>query len=363
MYTSTRQKLKPNTAKGTKNIIKSMRKDIIRKLSRFESLTKNELQEALTDIVEGKSTEGQIGAFIMGMAMKGASVEEITAAAEKFREWATKVPYPNPEKLVDTCGTGGDKVDTFNVSTMTAFVVAAAGGKVAKHGNRAVSSKCGSADFIEALRANIALPPEAVTELIEKVGIGFLFAPIYHPAMKSVAKVRREVGVKSIFNLVGPLSNPAGARRQLVGVYAPNLVEPLAKVLQNLGVIKGFVVHGMEGLDEVSITSETLVAEISPKGINVFTIKPENYGLNRYPLEKISGGDCSQNVRIFYEILEGKNRPAEDFLVINSAFALTAAGLTDTISEGIKLARETIRGGKVKETLKKFMELSNKWKN
>jgi len=337
-----------------------MRKDIIRKLSRFENLTKSELQEALTDIVEGRSGEGQIGAFIMGMAMKGATVEEITAAAEKFREWATPVHYPYPEELVDTCGTGGDKVDTFNVSTMTAFVAAAAGAKVAKHGNRAVSSKCGSADFLEALGANIELVPEQVVRLIEEVGIGFLYAPVYHPAMRNVAKVRRELGIKSLFNLVGPLSNPAGARRQLVGVYAPELVEPLAKVLQNLGVIRGYVVHGMEGLDEVSITGETLIAEISPEGVRVFTVTPEGLGLKRWDLESIKGGDCQKNVEIFSQILEGKNKPAEDFLVINSAFALAAAGLVDSPIEGVELARETLKSGKVGETVRKFVEYSYK---
>ena len=336
-----------------------MRKDIIRKLSRFEDLTKRELQEALTDIVEGRSSEGQIGAFIMGMAMKGASVEEITAAAEKFREWATPVGYPKPEELVDTCGTGGDKVDTFNVSTMTAFVVAAAGAKVAKHGNRAVSSKCGSADFLEALGANIELQPEAVVRLIDEVGIGFLFAPIYHPAMKNVAKVRRELGVKSLFNLVGPLSNPAGAKRQLVGVYSAELVEPLAQVLKNLGVIKGYVVHGMEGLDEVSVTDETLVAEISPEGVEVYKVKPEDFGLKRRSVEEIAGGDCQTNVRIFEEVLEGKNEPAEDFLALNAAFALAAAGKVENPKEGVELAKETIRSGKVKETVERFVKLSN----
>ncbi len=337
-----------------------MRKDIIRKLSRFENLTKYELQEALSDIVNGRSTEGQIGAFIMGMAMKGATVEEITAAAEKFREWATRVSYPHPEELVDTCGTGGDRVDTFNVSTMTAFVVAAAGGKVAKHGNRAVSSKCGSADFLEALGANIELVPEQVARLIDEVGIGFLYAPVYHPAMRNVAKVRRELGVKSLFNLVGPLSNPAGAKRQLVGVYSADLVKPLAHVLKNLGVIKGYVVHGMEGLDEVSVTDETLVAEISPEGVNLYRVKPEDFGLPRRRLEDIAGGDCATNVRIFEEILEGKNEVAEDFLVINSAFALAAAGLVGSPKEGVSLARETLRSGKVAEKVKQFVEMSYK---
>ena len=335
-----------------------MRKEILRKIARFENLSGEEVQEALTDIVEGKSTEGQVGAFIMGMSMKGATVEEITAAAQKFREWATYVPYPNPEELLDTAGTGGDKVDTFNVSTMSAFVAAAAGAKVAKHGNRAVSSKCGSADFLEALGANVELNKEQVLKMLERVGIAFLFAPLYHPAMKSVAKVRREVGVKSLFNLVGPLSNPTRAGRQLVGVYSADLVEPSAKVLHNLGLVRAFVVHGLEGLDEVSIVGETLVGEVSPEGVKVYTITPEEVGLNRRTLEEIKGGNCTYNVQIFEQILEGKNEAAEDFLVINSAFALTAAGVVDNPKEGVELAREVIRNGKVAQKVEEFVKLS-----
>ncbi len=337
-----------------------MRKDILRKLSRFEDLNKSELQEALTDIVEGRSTEGQIGAFIMGMAMKGATVEEITAAAEKFREWATPVPYSNPEELLDTCGTGGDRVDTFNVSTMTAFVAAAAGARVAKHGNRAVSSRCGSADFVEALGAKVELPPEAALKLLEETNITFLFAPIYHPAMKSVAKVRREIGVRSLFNLVGPLSNPAKARRQLVGVYDPNLVGPLAEVLKNLGVVRGFVVHGMEGLDEVSLSGPTRVGEIKNGKVELYEVLPEDFGLKRVPVEELAGGDCKRNVEIFYRILEGEKGPAADFVVLNSAFALTAAGLVDDPSDGVKLAKETIESGKVKKVVERFVELTQK---
>ena len=337
-----------------------MRKDIIRKLSLFEELTKSELQEALTDIVEGRSSEGQIGAFIMGMAMKGATEGEIAAAAEKFKEWARKVNYPKPEELVDTCGTGGDKVDTFNVSTMTAFVVASAGVKVAKHGNKAVSSKCGSADFLEALGANIELNPEQVLKLLEETNLGFLFAPLYHPAMKRVAKVRRELGIKSIFNLVGPLSNPAGAKRQLVGVYSPELVEILAKVLKRLGLIKGYVVHGLEGLDEVSITGKTLVGELSNGSVKVYEVEPEMFGLKRRTLKDIEGGDCKRNVEIFRSVLEGKNPAAEDFLAINAAFALSAADRVESIEEGVHLAKELIRSGKVAKTVERFVELSRK---
>jgi anthranilate phosphoribosyltransferase len=337
-----------------------MLKGIIRKLSRFENLTKSELQSALEDIVEGRASEGQIGAFIMGMEMKGATEEEITAAAEKFREWATRVNYPHPEELVDTCGTGGDRVDTFNVSTMSAFVVASAGVKVAKHGNRAVSSKCGSADFLEALGAKVEISPEGALKLLEETNLAFLFAPIYHPAMKNVAKVRRELGVKSLFNLVGPLSNPAGAKRQVVGVYDANLVEPLARVLKNLGAIKAFVVHGMEGLDEVSVTSETLVGEVSPKGVKTYKISPEELGVKRRELREIEGGDCIRNVQIFWEILEGRNGAGEEFLAVNSAFALYAADRVSSLKEGVELSKELIRSGKVKQTVERFVELSQK---
>jgi anthranilate phosphoribosyltransferase len=337
-----------------------MRKDIIRKLSQFENLTEEELTEALTDIVEGRSTEGQIGAFIMGMRMKGETVDEIATAAKLFRKWATPVNYPHPEELLDTCGTGGDKVDSFNVSTMTAFVAAAAGAKVAKHGNRAVSSKCGSADFLEALGAKIELNPEQVLKLLEETNLGFLYAPIYHPAMKNVAPVRRQLGIKSLFNLVGPLSNPAKAKRQLVGVYSHELVEKLANVLKQLGIEKGFVVHGLEGLDEVSISGPTLVGEIDHGEVKIYEISPEDLGLRKRPLEAIKGGDCKRNVEIFMEILEGKNEGATDFLVINSAFALVAGGVAENLKEGVKLARETIKSSKVKETVKRYVELSHR---
>lgn len=361
MSTSTPQKgwlkaIKPKR----ENIINTMRKDIIRKLSRFEDLTKLELQSALEDIVEGRATEGQIGAFIMGMAMKGACVEEIVASAEKFREWSTKIEYPHPEGLVDTCGTGGDKVETFNVSTMSAFVVASAGVKVAKHGNRAVSSRCGSADFLEALGVKVEISPEGALKLLEETNLAFLYAPLYHPAMKNVAKVRRELGVKSLFNLVGPLSNPAGAKRQVVGVYDAKLVEPLAQVLKELGALRAFVVHGLEGLDEVSVSAETLVGEVSPQGVKTYRISPEELGVKRRSLKEIEGGDCGRNVQIFWEILEGKNGAGEDFLAVNSAFALYVAEKVPSLREGIELSKKLIRSGKVKQTVEKFVELSHK---
>jgi anthranilate phosphoribosyltransferase len=335
-----------------------MRKELLKKLSELKDLSPEEMDEALSSIVEGKSTEGQIGAFIMGMSIKGASIEELTAAARKFRSLATRVPYPHPEELLDTAGTGGDRFDTFNVSTMSAFVAAAAGVKVAKHGNRAVSGKCGSADFLEALGAKVELPPEKALKLLEETNMTFLFAPLYHPAMKSVAKVRREVGVKSLFNLVGPLSNPMGAGRQLVGVYSPKLVKTLAEVLLKLGLKKAFVVSGLDGLDEVSTVGETLVGEVSPGGVKTYTVKPEDFGLKRRTPGEIAGGDCAKNVEIFEQILEDKNEAALDFLALNSAFALAAAGKVENPKEGLKLARELIKGGKVARTVERFVKLS-----
>ena len=337
-----------------------MRKAILRKLSNFENLSSEEIKETIKDIVSGHSTEGQIGAFIMGLKMKGETVEEITAAAEIFRELATGVKYPHPEELLDTAGTGGDKVDTFNVSTMTAFVAAAAGAKVAKYGNRAVSSKCGSADFLEALGAKIELLPEQVLKLLEEVNIAFLFAPLYHPAMKNVAKVRRELGIRSLFNLVGPLSNPAGAKRQLVGVYDHHLVEKLANVLKNLGLKKAYVVHGLEGLDEVSVTGETLIGEVDKGEVSIYKIAPEDLGLKRRNLEDLKGGDCKKNAEIFFQILEGVNEPAKDFLLINSAFALNAAGIGDNLKDSLNLAKEALESGKVKEIVERFIELTHK---
>jgi anthranilate phosphoribosyltransferase len=334
-------------------------KRILEKLAQFENLTKEEMEETLKAIVENQATPSQIGAFIMGMRMKGETIQELTVASKLFRELSRKVNYPEPEELLDTCGTGGDKIKTFNVSTMTALVCASAGVKIAKHGNRAVSSKCGSADFLEALGANIEIPPEKAIKLLEETNFVFLYAPLYHPAMKNVAQVRKELGIKSFFNLIGPLSNPAGAKRQLIGVYSYDLVEKVANVLKNLGVERAFVVHGMEGLDEVSITTSTLVAEIKEGEVKIYQISPEEIGgVRRRKIKDIRGGDCKRNIEIFFEVLEGKNEPAEDFIAINSAFALVAGGKVDTLREGVELAKETIRSGKVQETVEKYVKLS-----
>ncbi len=332
-----------------------MIKEYIRKLVERQDLSSEEIKNLFDILMSGEATDSQIGAILTALRMKGETVEEISSAAQVMREKAVKVPVKDKTNLIDTCGTGGDKVNTFNVSTITAFVVAGSGAKVAKHGNRSVSSKCGSADIMEALGVKIDLPPEKVAEAIEKIGLGFLFAPIYHPAMKNVIRQRREIGIRTIFNILGPLSNPAEANYQLMGVYSKDLVEPLTKVLSTLGIEKAFVVHGMEGLDEVSITTETLVGELDDGEINIYKVKPEDFGLKSAALSDIEGGDLEYNLKIALDILEGKdNSPKTDFVALNTAFALKAVRLVNDIKEGIELARETIYSKKAFDVLEKL---------
>ena len=336
-----------------------MIKQLIRKITSNIDLTKEETEKLFDILMKGEATDAQIGAVLVGLKMKGETVEEIATAASVMKREAVKLPVSDRSRLVDTCGTGGDKVNTFNVSTITAFVVAGAGAKVAKHGNRSVSSKCGSADIMEALGVNIQMPPEKAAQALEKTGLAFLFAPIYHPAMKNVIKQRREIGIRTIFNLLGPLSNPADAKFQLMGVYDSNLVEPLTKVLSELGVKRAFVVHGMEGLDEVSITAETLVGELNGEEINIYTVKPEEFGLKRASLSEIQGGDLEYNLKIALSILEGKNySPKTDFVALNAAFALKVSGIVESIKDGIELAKETIYSKKAFEVLQKLREFN-----
>ncbi len=335
-----------------------MIKGIIKKLTDFQDLSQEEVNFLFNQIMEGKLTDTQIGAVLVALKMKGESIDEIAEAARVMREKAVKVPVKDKTHLVDTCGTGGDKVDTFNVSTITAFVIAGAGAKVAKHGNRSVSSKCGSADIMEALGVNIEMPPEVAARALEEVGLAFLFAPIYHPAMKNVIKQRRELGIRTIFNILGPLSNPAGAKYQLMGVFDEKLVEPLAKVLVALGIERGYVVHGKEGLDEVSITAETVVGEINNGTVSIYTVKPEDFGLKRASLKDIQGGDINCNLQIALDILEGKENGAKtDFVALNAGFALNAAGIADSIKEGVELAKESIYSKKAYEVLEKLKNI------
>ncbi len=332
-----------------------MIKEILNKLTNFENLTSKEVEDLFNLIMEGKLTDTQIGAVLTALKMKGETIEEITSAANVMRQKAVKVPVKDKSKLVDTCGTGGDKVNTFNVSTISAFVVAGAGAKVAKHGNRSVSSKCGSADIMQALGVNIEMPPEIASKALEEVGIAFLFAPIYHPAMKNVIKQRKELGIRTIFNILGPLSNPAEAKYQLMGVFSEKLVEPLAKVLANLGIERGFVVHGLEGLDEISITNKTFVAEINNGEVTTYYVEPEDFGLKKASFSEIEGGDLECNLDIALKILKGEDKGAKtDFVALNSGFALKASGVVDTIKEGVELAKETIYSGNAYEVLEKL---------
>ncbi len=336
-----------------------MIKEYIKKLVEKQNLSQEEVKDLFYHLMEGNATDAQIGAVLTALRMKGETVEEISSAAEVMRQKAVKVPVKDKSKLIDTCGTGGDKVNTFNVSTITAFVVAGAGARVAKHGNRSVSSKCGSADIMEALGIKIDLPPEKVAEAIEKIGLGFLFAPIYHPAMKNVIKQRRELGIRTIFNILGPLSNPADAKFQLMGVYDKDLVEPLAKVLLNLGIKRAFVVHGMEGLDEVSITTETVVAELDEQDVSIYKVKPEDVGLRSASLSDIEGGDLEYNKKIALDILQGKDNSAKtDFVALNAGFALKAVGLVENVKEGVQLAKDTIYSKKAYEILEKLRNFS-----
>jgi anthranilate phosphoribosyltransferase len=336
-----------------------MIKDIIKKLTERQDLTKEEMAYLFDNLMEGNLTDAQIGAVLIGLKMKGESVLEIETAARIMKEKAVKVVVKDKSKLVDTCGTGGDRLNTFNVSTISAFVVAGAGGKVAKHGNRSISSKCGSADIMEALGIKIELTAEEVSRQIEEIGLGFMFAPLFHPSMKNVIKQRREIGVRTIFNILGPLSNPADANYQVMGVYDKSLVEPLTKVLQNLGVKKAYVVHGLDGLDEVSITAETYVGEINESDINFYTVKPEDFGLKRAKISEIQGGDVECNKEIALSILQGKDYSSKtDFVALNSAFALKVIGLVDSIKDGIDLAKETIYNKKGYEVLEKLRNFS-----
>ncbi|ADC89198.1 anthranilate phosphoribosyltransferase [Thermocrinis albus DSM 14484] len=335
-------------------------KDILHKLSERENLTAQEMYSCMEDIVEGRATDAQIGAFIMGTRMKGETVEEIVGAVRFFRERATKVEVRDPHHLVDTAGTGGDMSGTFNVSTVTAFVLAGAGVKVAKHGNRSVSSRCGSADLLEYLGAKIDLSPHQVSILIEELGIGFMFAPLFHPAMKRVLGPRREVGIRSIFNLVGPLSNPAGAKRQLVGVFSDSFVEKVAHTLRELGAVRAVVVHGKDGTDEVSVCAPTLVAEVRQDGVYLYEFVPEEMGIKRYPPEYIKVTSVEESARTALSVLRGEVSPAYYMVLLNATFGLMVAGVTDDKKQAFQIAKESIHSGRAYEKLMKFIELTRK---
>jgi anthranilate phosphoribosyltransferase len=334
-----------------------MIREALAKVVQGIDLQEAEMTETMTEIMEGKATPAQIGAFITALRMKGETIAEVTGAARVMRFKATRIDARSPV-IVDTCGTGGDGRNTFNISTTAAFVVAAAGLTVAKHGNRAVSSSCGSADVLEAIGVNIDAPPEIVEECVQQVGIGFLFAPKLHGAMKYAIGPRREIGLRTIFNMLGPLTNPASATAQLIGVYDPKLTEMFAGVLNNLGTKRAFIVHGADGLDEATVTAETRVSELKEGIVKTYNINPADYFGKTYSGEALLGGDASTNAEITKAVLSGDDGARRKVVVLNAALAIVAGGKAQTIAEGIKVAEQCIDSGAAIKKLQALIEMS-----
>jgi anthranilate phosphoribosyltransferase len=349
-----------------------MIKKAIAKAVEREDLTEPEMIEVMDQIMSGEATPAQIAAFITALRMKGETIAEITGAARVMRDKVTPIRVGknildidrdeiniDRETILDVVGTGGDCTNTFNVSSTVSFVVSACGVKVAKHGNRSVSSICGSADVLEALGVNLDVTPESVERCIREIGIGFLFAPALHGAMKYAIGPRKEIGIRTIFNILGPLTNPAGAGCQVLGVYREELVEKLAQVLKNLGCVRGFVVHGMDGMDEITLTAETRIAEVTAQGVVLKTMKPEEFGFARCSMEELRGGDAAGNAIIVRDILAGAKGPKRDIVLLNAAFGLVAAGKVADPAAGITLAAEAIDTGRALAQLEKLIKLTN----
>lgn len=348
-----------------------MIKDAISKVVLRQDLLETEMIEVMNQIMGGEATPAQVGAFITALRMKGETIEEITGAARVMRDHATPIRVGKAldidreeinldrETVLDTCGTGGSGTKSFNISTTVAFVVSACGAKVAKHGNRSISSACGSADVLEALGVNLNVTPEQVENCINQVGVGFLFAPALHGAMKHAIGPRREIGIRTIFNILGPLTNPAGADRQVLGVYDEKLVEVLAKVLVKLGCQRGFVVHGQDGMDEITLTGPTRIAEINEGKVALSTIEPEDFGLRRCLLTDLQGGDAEENAAIVKDVLAGAEGPKRDVVLLNAAYALIAAGIVESVDAGLQKSRNVIDEGLAKAKLEGLVNLTN----
>lgn len=322
-----------------------------------ENLSEAQAETAMNLIMNGESTPAQVAAFLMALRIKGETVEEITGCARIMRARAIPVRHNQP-MAVDTCGTGGDGSNSFNISTTSAFVVAGAGVPVAKHGNRAASSQTGSADVLEALGINLNLTPAQVGRCIDEIGIGFMFAPALHTSMKHVAPVRREIGMRTIFNVLGPLTNPAQAQAQVMGVFSPNLTEPLARVLGNLGCRHALVVHGLDGIDEISISGPSVISEMEDGYVHTYRVCPEDVGIHRAPREYIRGGTKEENARITEAILAGEVGPKRDVVLLNAAAAMVAAGAARTLKEGVQIAEQSIDSGAAKRALEGLRTLS-----
>lgn len=330
----------------------------IRAVTEHRDLDSSEMEAVMRLIMTGQATPAQIGGFLVGLRMKGENVDEIAAAARVMRELATRVEVSGPH-LVDTCGTGGDGASTFNISTASALVAAAAGARVAKHGNRSVSSSSGSADVLEAAGVRLDLSPQQVAACIGQVGVGFLFAPQHHSAMKHAIGPRKEMGVRTVFNLLGPLTNPAGAPNQVLGVFSDAWVEPLAQVLKQLGSEHVLVVHAEDGLDEISIGAPTHVAELKGGEISVYTVTPEDFGMPRADVGVLAVGDAQQSLAMIREVLDNQPGPARDIVMLNAGAAIYAAGVADTLADGVARAGEALQGGKARETLETLIRITN----
>jgi anthranilate phosphoribosyltransferase len=324
-----------------------------------ESFDEVEMEAVMRQLMAGAATPAQIGGLLVALRMKGETVSEIIGAARAMRAHATQI-CPRAPVIVDTCGTGGDLRGTFNISTTAAFIAAGAGLTVAKHGNRAMSGTVGGADVLEALGVKIDLPPEQVGACIDAVGIGFLFAPAFHPAMKHAAGPRRELGIRTIFNLLGPLSNPAGARHQVVGVFAPEWTEPLAHALGRLGSIHALVVHGDDGLDEISLAAPTQLSEWKDGVLRTYRVTPEEFGLPRCRDDDLEGGDRETAASIIRGILAGAAGPRADIAVLNAAAAIYVGGLASSIAAAIRIAQDSIRSGRAQQKLAQLVEYTNR---
>lgn len=334
-----------------------MIKEAIQDLLNYEDLSLEMTKLVMDEIMSGRASNAQIAAFMSAMRMKGETIDEITACAMVMRNHGDKLSIDRD--VMDIVGTGGDKAFTFNISTISAIVISTAGIPVAKHGNRSVSSKCGSADVLEALGVKIDIPLEKSEEILKEIGLCFMFAPLYHSSMKYAAPVRKELGARSIFNILGPLVNPAGANLQLLGVYGEELVVPLAKVLVNLGVKRAMVVHGHDGLDEVSLCAGTTVCEVNNGNINSFFLDPRRFGLEYCKPEELTGGDPIENAKIAINILKGEKGPKRDIVLLNSALCLYMAYNNITLRQCLRMAAEIIDSGKALEQLNKFIILTN----
>lgn len=333
--------------------------DAIKNLVERKNLTEREAEGAMKCIMSGGATQAQIGSFLTALRVKGETVEEITAFARVMREFAARISPKVDDVLVDTCGTGGDRIKTFNISTAAMFVAAGAGLLIAKHGNRSVTSKAGSADVVEALGVQIDLRPEEVQRCIETVGIGFMFAPRFHGAMKHAIGPRKEMGIRTVFNILGPLTNPASAQAQVMGVFDATLTEKLAHVLGKLGCKRAMVVHGMDGLDEISTLGETQISELNGGGVKTYIITPEDFGLKRVNPETIAGKELDENVRMMLRVLRGERGAKRDIVLLNAAAAIVVGGKARDLSEGVAIASDSLDSGRAYEKVIQLVEATS----